>query len=123
MNDEEQKKIFSKNLRKYVENSGKQQNDICRDIGVKTTTFNMWIKGNTMPNVSKIQMLADYFHIGKSDLVDEKPEAPEFNEDHIEMIQIYDSLPKSEQDKMMQIIRLLSGAAGVTEIVKKERDE
>ena len=72
MTNDEQKRIFSKNLCKYSENSQKQQKEIADALGVNTSTFNMWCKGNSMPNVGKIQKLADYFGIGKSDLTDLK---------------------------------------------------
>lgn len=72
MTDEEQKRIFSKNLNKYIALNQKQQIDVAKDLGINPTTLNMWCKGNSMPNVGKIQKLADYFKIGKSDLTDEK---------------------------------------------------
>ena len=72
MTDEEQKRIFSNNLNKYISRSGKQQKEIAEAIGANASTFNMWCKGNSMPNVGKIQKLADYFGIGKSDLTDLK---------------------------------------------------
>lgn len=72
MTDDEQKKIFSRNLNKYISLNQKQQKDVARDLGINTTTLNMWCNGNSMPNVGKIQKLADYFRIGKSDLTDEK---------------------------------------------------
>mgnify|MGYP004589431503 FL=1 len=72
MTDEEQKRIFAKNLNKYMALNQKQQIDVAKDLGINPTTLNMWCKGNSMPNVGKIQKLADYFKIGKSDLTDEK---------------------------------------------------
>lgn len=72
MTDEEQKRIFAKNLNKYIALNQKQQIDVAKDLGINPTTLNMWCKGNSMPNVGKIQKLADYFKIGKSDLTDEK---------------------------------------------------
>ena len=72
MTDEEQKRIFAKNLNKNISLNQKQQIDVAKDLGINPTTYNMWCKGNSMPNVGKIQRLADYFGIGKSDLTDLK---------------------------------------------------
>lgn len=77
MTDEEQKKIFAKNLNRYISLNQKQQKEVADDLGINPTTLNMWCKGNAMPNVGKIQKLADYFRIGKSDLTDEKTEFEE----------------------------------------------
>lgn len=71
MNQEEQKRIFAMNLTNLVSASGKMQKEIAEDLGIKNTTFNNWCKGIALPTVSKIQMLADYFKVGKSALVDE----------------------------------------------------
>ncbi len=72
MTDEEQKRIFAKNLNRYISLNQKQQKEVADDLDINPTTLNMWCKGNAMPSVGKIQKLADYFRIGKSDLTDEK---------------------------------------------------
>lgn len=72
MSDELQKKIFSKNLNKYISRSGKKQNEIAADIKVIPQTLNSWCTGQAMPRIGKIQLLADYFGINKSDLLEEK---------------------------------------------------
>lgn len=75
MTIDEQKRIFSENLSKYVERSGKQQKEIAHELGISYTTFNTWMRGSSMPNAAKIQTLADYFGILKSDLLDEASKA------------------------------------------------
>lgn len=72
MTDDEQKKIFAKNLNKYISLNQKQQKEVAEAIGENPTTLNMWCSGKTFPRTGKIQKLADYFRIGKSDLTDEK---------------------------------------------------
>ena len=74
MTDEEQKKIFSNNLNKYISLSGKQQKEVAEAVGTNPSTFNMWCKGDSMPGTGKIRALADYFRIGMSDLTDLKEE-------------------------------------------------
>ena len=63
LEDEEQRRIFSDNLQKYVNRSGKTQKDIAIDLDVNPPTFSMWIKGKSMPSVSVIRRIADYFGI------------------------------------------------------------
>ena len=72
MTDEEQKRIFSNNLNRYILKSGKQQKEVAEAIGAKTSTFNMWCTGNSMPGTGKISALEDYIRIGMSDLTDLK---------------------------------------------------
>lgn len=72
MTDEEPKKIFSKNLSSYVYTSGKQQKEIAEELQFNQKTFNGWCNGLSMPTMGKVQKIADYFNIGKSDLLDDK---------------------------------------------------
>jgi len=72
ISDEEQKRIFAKNLNYYLNLNGKQQIDVAKDLEINPTTLNMWFKGNSMPGTGKIRALADYFGIGTTDLTDEK---------------------------------------------------
>ena len=74
MTELEQKRIFSKNLNKLISKSDKKQVDIASDIGVSPQTSNTWVKGIAIPRMNKIQALADYFGVSKSDLVDNKPD-------------------------------------------------
>lgn len=70
MIDNEQKNIFASNLRMYVDRSQKQQNEIAKALGFNQKTFNGWCKGLSIPTMGKVQAIADYFGIGKSDLLD-----------------------------------------------------
>ena len=72
MSDEKQKKIFSKNLTYYLEKYGKSQKEVADAIGVIPQTFNTWCNGQSIPRMGSVQALADYFGIGKSDLIEEK---------------------------------------------------
>lgn len=66
------KEIFAKNLNYYIERSGKNQKEIAVELGFSTSTFNNWTMGNKYPRIDKIEMLANYFGIQKSDLIEEK---------------------------------------------------
>ena len=66
------KKIFARNLRRYMELSGKNQKELSEIVGVTPPTFNEWINEKKFPRIDKIQRLADYFGILKSDLIEEK---------------------------------------------------
>lgn len=74
MSDEVQKRIFAKNLLKYISISGKSQSEIAKSIKVSPQTMNTWCQSIALPRMGKIQLLADYFRIDKSDLLDEQAE-------------------------------------------------
>ena len=77
MSDEEQKRIFSRNLSHYLSLNNKTQKEVADAIGVSPQTFNTWMQGIALPRMGKVQKLSDYFNIGKSDLIDSKPKHEE----------------------------------------------
>lgn len=72
MKDDMQQKIFTKNLNRLIEQRDLTQTEIADAIGVSQQTFNTWCRGLAIPRMGKIQALADYFKVKKSDLLEEK---------------------------------------------------
>lgn len=72
MSDLGNRKIFSKNLQYYMNIHNKTRYNICNDLDFPYTTFTEWYKGNIYPRIDKIEMLANYFGIKKSDLIEER---------------------------------------------------
>ena len=68
------KEVMAKNLQYFMQKSGKTQKEIAEVIGVSTSTFNDWAKAKKYPRIDKIEALANYFKILKSDLIEEKTE-------------------------------------------------
>lgn len=68
----ENKEIFANNLSFYMERKGVDRNTLCADLDLKYTTVRDWLKGITYPRIGKIELLANYFNINKSDLIENK---------------------------------------------------
>ena len=68
------KAILSKNLRYYIEKSGKDRRVLAETWGFPYSTVTDWINGNKYPRIDRIEIMADYFGILKSDLIEEKTE-------------------------------------------------
>lgn len=66
------KEVFARNLKMYMERAGKNQKDMAEIVGVSTPTFSDYINAKKYPRIDKIDILADYFGILKSDLIEEK---------------------------------------------------
>ena len=62
--------IFSANLREIMRSRGKDRVTVCDDLGFKYSTFADWYNGNKYPRIDKIEMLAEYFGVKKSDLIE-----------------------------------------------------
>ncbi len=71
MGEKEQREVFKTNLNKLLEKNHSTQKEIAEKIGVSPQTFNTWTQGKAIPRMGKIQKLADYFGINKSDLIND----------------------------------------------------
>ncbi len=71
------KEIMAKNIRYYMDSRGIDRNKICADLNLKYTTFTDWINAKTYPRIDKIELMANYFGISKSDLVEDKSTHPQ----------------------------------------------
>jgi transcriptional regulator with XRE-family HTH domain len=72
MSEETIRKIFSRNLKRLLDINDKQAADIVRDLKIPFSTVSNWMNGQKMPRMGKIEMLADYLHCDKSDLIEDK---------------------------------------------------
>lgn len=75
MTDNDQRKVFAANLIRLLEASGKSQKEVAAAIDVIPQTFNTWCMGQALPRMGKIQRLADYFGVKKSELIDPPAES------------------------------------------------
>ncbi|WP_413471153.1 LexA family transcriptional regulator [Streptococcus suis] len=63
---------MSNNLKYYMDKKGVDRNQLCSDLDLKYMTVSDWINAKTYPRIDKIELLANYFGINKSDLIEEK---------------------------------------------------
>lgn len=108
------KAVIAKNLTYYVNRSGKTQKELSEIVGVATSTFNDWMKGKKYPRIDKIEMLANYFGILKSDLIEDKTESPspetlELSEGEKMLIDLFRRVPEDSQQLVLQMIRAALG--------------
>lgn len=75
MGDELYKKIFSSNLRKYMSLNNKTQVDLINDLGFNKSAVSTWCNGTRLPRMDKVDALAKYFGIRRSDLIEDKSES------------------------------------------------
>ena len=80
------KETMSKNLKYYIERSGKDRKTLAEIWGFPYSTVTDWINGNKYPRIDRIEVMAEYFGILKSDLIEER------TEEHREMQKKNDTL-------------------------------
>lgn len=66
------KEVFAKNLLYYLEYYNKDSINVCRDLDIPASTFSDWLNAKKYPRIDKIELLANYFNVKKSDLIENK---------------------------------------------------
>lgn len=103
------KEIFSRNLIRYLEISGKTQKEVAQAIGVSTGTFCDWTKGRLYPRMNKLQKLAEYFGIKKSDLVEDVNVASESVSDKEQLVlDLFHKIPDDKKDFAIKMLQSIS---------------
>ena len=106
------KEIFAQNLAYYLERSGRDQKEVASVVGVAPSTFNEWMKAKKYPRIDKIEILANYFGILKSDLIEEvsekgySPSEPQLTEGEQTMLELFRLVPEDKQQLVLQMIRV-----------------
>lgn len=68
------KEIMSKNIKRHLNNKRLNVKEFSEIMGFKYTTVLDWVNAKTYPRIDKIELMARYFGIDKSDLVEEYSE-------------------------------------------------
>ena len=72
MLDDRYKKIFAENLKYYMKLHNKNQADLINDLGFNKSSVSTWCNGTRLPRMDKVDILAKYFDINRSDLMEDK---------------------------------------------------
>ena len=66
------KSVFAQNLKTQMSLHGKTRKDIADALDLSYYTVSDWVNGKKYPRMDKVERLAQYFGILKSDLIEEK---------------------------------------------------
>ena len=110
----EHKEVFSRNLQKYMALNGKSRKEVCQALGYSYFTFSDWVNGKKMPRMDKVEQLANYFGIKKSDLIEEaKKAAPEdgsgLSEAKSKLFDLAENCTEEEAERLVQMMELFLG--------------
>ena len=78
------------------------RNKLCHDLNFNYTTVREWTNGTAYPRIDKIEVLANYFGILKSDLIEENNNETNTNSELDELL-FSKAKELSDEDKKMII--------------------
>lgn len=120
----ENKTVFARNLRHYIQLNNVLKIEVARAAKVSSGTVSDWLSERSYPRMDKIQRLAEFFHIEKSDLIEEyssdlqysisRPVVELYNEliEDSEAVEIYQDIKKlspENRDIVKALIKNLGG--------------
>lgn len=76
MSDLGNREIMAQNIKYYMDKNNKTRNEICHDLGFAYSTFSDWVNGKKYPRIDKIELMAKYFNVSKTDLVERHQKGP-----------------------------------------------
>lgn len=96
------KQIMADNIKRLLSAKGLNPRQLAIALDFKYTTVNDWVNAKTYPRIDKIEMLANFFNVSKSDLVENKnAETPTTSP----IQSIYDQLTPPRQEKALTYLK------------------
>lgn len=92
------KETMSKNLKRYLNSRGLNPHQFAKIMDFKYTTVMNWLSANSYPRIDKIELMARYFGIDKSDLVEE------YNNEEIKIN--FSDLDVGKQEQLLKLSKL-----------------
>lgn len=67
------RKLFSRNLNRFLSANGMTQLELSRRMSVSTATVSEWCTGKKIPRMDKVDKLCEIFGINRSNLIEDTP--------------------------------------------------
>ena len=111
------KKIFANNLKFYMEKNNVDRYELSKICEVPYSTVSSWLQSSRYPRIDKIQQLADYFSIDKSDLIEGPTNINSSFASTLKQLRINKKLTQEELSKE---INVSTSTIGMYETSKRE---
>lgn len=107
------KAVLSRNLRRLMSDKDVTAKEVGKALNFPYTTVLSWVNAENYPRIDKIEMLAEYFGVMKSDLIEEtvveEKEKPATNdgltENQRKLIDFAESLSDDQAEKVLRLMQ------------------
>jgi transcriptional regulator with XRE-family HTH domain len=112
------KNVFAYNLKRQMELNGKSRTDIAQALNISYFTVSDWVNGKKYPRMDKVEMLASYFGILKSDLIEVKteetnsPDQYKLTEGEQKLLELFRLIPEENRAMVLEMIRAAVNTQG-----------
>lgn len=109
------KNVFANNLKKQMELKGVSRTDLSEALKISYFTITAWVNGTKYPRMDKVEMLANYFGIQKSDLIEEQqekdtPDQIKLTEGERLLLDLFRQIPEDQQKVFLEMGRVYANS-------------
>lgn len=111
--EKDNKNIFATNLNNLMVIHDKTRKDLSDALGISYFTITAWTNGTKYPRMDKVELLANYFGVLKSDLIEEpvkvdsvsvETHTEELTEGEKQLLELFRKVPENQQQMVLQMI-------------------
>lgn len=106
MSDLGNKEIMGKNIQRLMDNAGISRTKLSDDLDIAYTTITSWINGESYPRIDKIELMAAYFGVSKSELVERQDGSRNINAEMI-AAHVDSDTTDAEREEILQFMEYL----------------
>ncbi len=110
--EKDNKDIFATNLNNLMLMKHKTRKDLSEDLKISYFTITAWAKGTKYPRMDKVELLANYFGVTKSELIEEtqpktnSPAELKLTEGEKMLLDLFRQIPENKQTLALEMVRL-----------------
>ena len=107
--DNDNRNTFANNLKNLMIAHGRNRRDISDALGISYFTVSDWVNGKKYPRMDKVELLANYFGVLKSDLIEENnapsPQEQKLTEGEEALLELFRQIPEDAQKMYLEVLR------------------
>lgn len=109
--EKDNKNIFATNLNNLMAERNKSRKDLSEALGISYFTITAWANGTKYPRMDKVEMLANYFGVLKSDLIEEpskidSTKTVSITENEQKFLDLFREVHEDKQPMLIQMIQV-----------------
>lgn len=98
------KEIMAKNIARLMKQKNVNATTICQALDIRPNTFSDWVHAKSYPRIDKIELMANYFGVSKSALVEEVTQVEDLTPRELDFLNAYrsaDYVTKTAIDRLV----------------------
>lgn len=106
MSDLGNKRIMGDNIQYFLDKYGITRRDFAKAVGIPYSTLTEWMNARAYPRIDKIEIMANYFGVDKSELVEKRK--PELDPTVRRLLSYVEKLTPEQAESLIPLIKSMT---------------